>query len=124
MSNISENKNWIPEIMYEDAEEGLSSKIPFIMVPKDEAMPKLLYIFESRETGEFELGPHGDELPIIEMELHQYADMAILKNRLPEYLYDTVRECLGLKPLREAAQGGKKITENIRKNIEERTSPT
>ena len=26
---------WIPEIMYEESEDGISSHIPFIMVPKD-----------------------------------------------------------------------------------------
>ena len=48
--------NWIPEIMYEETEEGTSSHIPFIMVPNDQEMPKLLYVFESKDTGEFEPG--------------------------------------------------------------------
>ena len=43
------SEKWIPEIMYEDSEEG-SSNIPFIMVPENEKMPKLLYVFESRQT--------------------------------------------------------------------------
>ena len=71
---------WIPEIMYEENEEGTSSSIPFIMVPKNETMPNWIYIFESRETGDYEPGPSGESLPIIEMDLHQYADLAILKN--------------------------------------------
>jgi len=112
--------NWIPEIMYEDSEDGLSSKLPFIMVPEKEEMPKILFIFESRDTGEFEPGIDGEELPITEMDLHQYADMAVLKQGLPEDLYNQVRRCLGLQPLRQAAQAGQKITDNIRKNIEER----
>ena len=59
------NDDWIPEIMYEEPsqEEGLSSNIPFIPVPNDQEMPKLLYVFESRETGEFEPGPEGEDLP-------------------------------------------------------------
>ena len=45
--------NWIPEIMYEDDANGMTSKIPFIMVPDNQTMPEVLFIFESRETGEF-----------------------------------------------------------------------
>ena len=113
--------NWYPEIMYEEVEGGTSSKIPFIMVPQEQQMPHLLYVFESRETGEFEPGQNGEELPIIEMDLHQYADMAVLKSRLSESLYDEVRVSLGLEPLRQAATKGSKITESIRKNIQERS---
>ena len=111
------NKNWIPEIMYEDDEHGMTSKLPFIMVPEKEEMPKMLFIFESRNTGEFEPGVDGEELPITEMELHQYADMSILKKGLPSNLYDQVRACLGLEPLRTAAIAGKQITNNIREKI-------
>ena len=72
------SENWVPEIMYEEAQdEGLTSHIPFIPVPPDMEMPSLLYVFESRETGEFEPGPEGEELAVTEMELHQYADMNV-----------------------------------------------
>ena len=107
-------KNWIPEIMYEDDENGMSSKIPFIMVPQEEVMPKMLFIFESRETGEFEPGEEGEPLPIIEMDLHQYADMAFLKKGLSPDLYDKVRSCLGLEPLNQAQKKGSEITDRIR----------
>lgn len=109
--------NWIPEIMYEDSENGMTSNIPFIMVPEDEVMPKMIFIFESRETGEFEPNENGDPVPILEMDLHQYADMLQLKEGLDKETYDKVRVCLGLQPLSEAAVAGKKITENVRKNI-------
>ena len=115
-------QKWFPEIMYEDDENGMTSKIPFIMVPKKEEMPKLLFMFESRETGEYEPGPEGEQLPILEMELHQYADMAVLKNNLPVHVYDMVRQSLGLEPIATAAQKGVKITDNIRKNIGEITN--
>ena len=111
------SKNWIPEIMYEESEEG-SSHIPFIMVPNEETMPRILFIFESRDTGEFEPNEVGDPVPIFEMDLHQYADMLILKEGLDEATYDKVRACLGLQPIREAVAAGKKITENVRKNVE------
>lgn len=111
------SKNWIPEIMYEESEEG-SSHIPFIMVPNEETMPRMLFIFESRDTGEFEPNDMGDPVPIFEMDLHQYADMLVLKEGLDEETYDKVRACLGLQPIRAAVAAGKKITDNVRKNIE------
>lgn len=110
--------NWIPEIMYEDDANGMTSKIPFIMVPKEEEMPKMLFMFESRETGEFEPDSNGEPMPIVEMDLHQYADMAILKSNLSAIDYDKVRVCLGLEPLLKAAELGSKITNKIRKNLE------
>lgn len=114
---MSKKGNWIPEIMYEESDDGMSSNIPFIMVPEKEVMPKMIFIFESRETGEYEPNEQGDPVPILEMDLHQYADMLQLKEGLDEETYDKVRKCLGLEPLRQAASKGKKITENIRKNV-------
>jgi len=111
--------NWIPEILYEDDENGMSSKLPFVMVPEGQEMPKTLFIFESRETGEYEPGDSGEPLPIIEMELHQYADMNFLKTQLSLTEYNNIRRCLGLQPLDQAVDAGKKITNNIRENIKQ-----
>ena len=110
--------NWIPESMYEESDDGLTSNIPFIMVPHNQEMPKVIFIFESSETGEFEPNEDGDPVPIMDMDLHQFADMLTLKEELSESEYDKVRNVLGLQPLREAAQAGKKITDNVRKNLE------
>ena len=112
------SKNWIPEIMYEEGDGGMTSHIPFIMVPQEEEMPRMIFIFESRETGEFEPNEEGDPVPILEMDLHQYADMQQLKDGLDALTYDKVRKCLGLQPLQKAAEAGKKITDNVRKNID------
>jgi len=113
-----EKQHWIPEIMYEDSDEpGFASHIPFVPVPQEEDMPKLLYIFESRETGEVEPGPRGEDLPVTEMELHQYADMAVLKNSLDLQTYDIVREALGLIPMKAAVEKGRDITNEVRINI-------
>ena len=109
--------SWIPEIMYEESDEG-SSNIPFIMVPKNETMPALLYMFESRATGEEEPGLDGNPVPIVEWDLHQYADMAILKENLTSAVYDKVREALGLESMTEAVKKGKKISDKIRGNVE------
>ena len=113
------NKHWIPEIMYEEASEmdAVSSHIPFIPVPQGEEMPRILFVFESRETGEFEPGPEGEELPVTDFELHQYADMAVLKNKLPEDVFDQVRDALGLEPLKTAAEKGRAITAKVRSNM-------
>jgi hypothetical protein len=115
--NVDLTKNWIPEIVYEDDDNGMSSKIPFIMVPQNEEMPKLIFMFESRETGEFEPDAEGEPLPIVEMDLHQYADMSFLKQGLTPTEYDNVRKCLGLEPLISAVKKGQKITNNIRENV-------
>jgi hypothetical protein len=116
------SNNWIPEIMYEDSpDDGLTSHIPFIPVPKNEEMPKMLFIFESRETGEFEPGPTGEDLAVTEMELYQYVDMSVLKRKLQPEVYDLVRAALDLEPLQTAAQKGAEITNNIRLNIGKQT---
>ena len=114
---MAKNNNWVPEIMYEEDNDGLSSHIPFIPVPQGEEMPKLLYVFESRETGEFEPGPEGEDLPVTEMELHQYADMAALKNKLTEDQYNYIRAALGLEPLAVASAIGSIITQNVRNAV-------
>ena len=118
----SSKRDWVPEIMYEEADdEGITSQIPFIMVPAEEHMPKLLYVFESRDTGEVEPGPDGEELPVTELDLHQYVDMAVLKQGLTGEQYDVVRSVLGLEPLNVASVAGHKITEEIRSNLEKVT---
>ena len=112
------SNNWIPEILYEESEDGLTSNIPFIHVPDDELMPQILFVFESRNTGELELGAYGEEEPIVELDLHQYADMKVLKENLAPELYDQVRAALGLEPMAIAVEKGKKITERVRQNVE------
>ncbi len=112
------SNNWVPEIMYEEVDDGISSHIPFIMVPFGETMPKMLFVFESRDTGEQEPNEEGEPVPIFEMDLHQYADMIQLKTGLDTETYNKVRKCLGLEPLQQAIEKGTKITESIRKNLD------
>lgn len=115
----SQFKNWMPEIMYEEGEasEGLTSNIPFIPVPENEKMPMFLFIFESKETGEYEPGPEGEELPVTEMELYQYANMNYLKTRLDTVTFDAVRAALGLETVSSAATKGQALTQRIRDNL-------
>lgn len=110
----SKQKNWIPEIVYEEGE----SQLPFIHVPPGQDDPKLLFIFVSHQTGEFEPGPDGEEIPVLEMDLKQFVDLSLLKSGLSEQEYDKVRSILGLEPLRQAAEKGKKITQSVREKIE------
>lgn len=112
------SKKWVPEIEYEEAEGGITSNIPFISVPEEEEMPKVLFIFESRDTGEVEPGAEGEEVPVFELNLHQYVNMSSLKTGLTAAEYDRVRLVLGLDPLKKAAEAGKQITNNIRKKLE------
>ncbi len=116
--------NWIPEIMYEEAEDGITSKIPFIRVPDDQEMPKILFMFESRDTGEFEPGLDGEEVPVTELDLHQYASMAVLKEKLNWAEYDNVRFALGLEAYKTAAMKGQKITSNVRVAVSEDDTTT
>ena len=110
-------KKWVPEICYEEDANGLSSHIPFIQVPEKQKMPPFLFIFESRETGEYEPGEDGNPLPIYDMDLHQYADMSTLKNNLDSSTYDKVRSALGLEPLGKAISEGQKISAKIKENL-------
>ncbi len=112
-----EKNHWVPEICYEEMDSGVTSNIPFINVPANQKMPGVLFIFESKETGEIEPGEDGSDLPVYEMNLHQYADMETLKTNLTPLEYDRVREALGLEPLQVATEKGKKITDTIRSRV-------
>ena len=118
MSQQPENpRKWVPEIMYEDIGDGLTQSIPFVSVPADKEMPGIVFLFASRETGEFEPGLDGEELPITELDLHQYANLSYIKEALSEEEYDKVRMHLGLDPLRTAVAKGQYITDAVRRNI-------
>jgi hypothetical protein len=88
---MNQNPSWIPEIMYEEG-----SQIPFIPVPADQQMPDLLFVFESRETGEFEPGSDGEESPVFDIDLHQYVNMRFLQDNLDAVAYAQVRQGLKL----------------------------
>lgn len=117
MSNNT-SKNWLPEIVYEELEGGVSSKIPFIHIPEDVEDPPLLFIFLSRKTGEVEPGPEGEEIPVVDMTLHQYIDMQRLQEKLSAEDFDKVRAAVGLESRADAAAKGKRITNNIRTQVE------
>ena len=102
-------RKWVPEICYEEYEESnLSANLPFIQVPIDKEMPDTLFLFGSKETGEFEPDSEGNPQPIMEMELYQFANMKYLQDALSPTDYDLVRTSLGLLPLNEAREKGLK----------------
>ena len=113
--------NWVPEICYEEEVDGISSHIPFIQVPLTEQMTNILYVFESRETGEHEPGLDGNPVPVIQLDLHQYADLNILKSQFDKNSYNNIRIALGLESLDDAIEKGTKITESVRAKIENNT---
>jgi hypothetical protein len=116
---VSDRKsNWLPEIVYEEMEGGSTSKIPFIHIPDDVDDPPLLFIFLTRKTGEVEPGPEGEEVPVVDMTLHQYVDMQRLQEKLSPDVFDQVRAAVGLEPRADAARKGKSITSNIRARVE------
>jgi hypothetical protein len=104
---------WFPEIMYEE-----DSKIPFVPVPVGETMPNVLFMFESRETGEYEPGSDGEPLPIIQFDLYQYANMDVLKSKLSPKDFDIIRHTLGLESVASAAQKGEQVTEKVKNTFE------
>lgn len=114
---MSEKTSWIPEIMYEEDVNGVSQTLPFILVPTNESMPRFLLIWEQRDTGEIEPGPNGEEIPIVEAELRQFARIDVLKDRLSAVDYDKVRAALGLEPLKAAARKGQAITDRVRSSV-------
>lgn len=107
---MSMPRTWMPEIMYEEDAPGQAATLPFILVPAEEDMPIFLMLWEYKETGEIEPGMDGEDQPIVQPELRQYARMDVLKDQLSEDAYDDVRVALGLAPLQAATKAGLKIT--------------
>lgn len=111
---VNAKRKWVPEIMYEEYEEdSISGGLPFIQVPQDKEMPDILFMFGSKDTGQYEPDEEGEAQQIVEMELYQFANMQYLKESLNEATYDKVRLCLGLEPLSDATNKGMKQSEKI-----------
>tara|TARA_Y100001970_G_scaffold293595_1_gene441465 strand:+ start:8564 stop:8932 length:369 start_codon:yes stop_codon:yes gene_type:complete len=121
MSN--DKRKWVPEICYEDYnEENLTGGLPFIAIPKEKEMPNILFFFGSTDTGEFEPDAEGNEQPIVEMELYQFACMKYLQEGLKPEVYDQVRQCLGLLALEEARKRGKEQSIKIATNVQQKNT--
>lgn len=122
-----ENKKkstWVPEVTYEDSDDGQLGNLPLIHVPSGEEMPKFLLIWEATDTGEIEPGPDGEDVPVVQWDLRQYAQMEILKSKLSPDDYDKVRLALGLQPMKEATKQGQAITQRVRENLAQKEMGT
>lgn len=111
-------KKWTPEIFYEENEHGQQETVPLIDVPKEYLMPASLLVWEHRKTGEFEPGEHGQEIEIVERDLHLYVDMHHMKQKLAPEDLDKIRVSLGMKPLAEAQIAGAAISAKVKQNLE------
>ena len=99
------NQRWIPEIFYEETQEGLTKGLPFVNIPKDKAMPSALFICEVRDA----------EDDMKDLAVHMFANMTVLKQELDEESYNKVRSSLGLEDLATATEKGQKITDELSK---------
>ena len=99
------NQKWIPEIFYEESQEGLTKGLPFVSIPKEKAMPSALFICEVRDA----------EDDMKDLAVHMFANMTVLKQELDEESYNKVRSALGLEDLASATEKGQKITDELSK---------
>jgi len=123
MSNVKQPK--LPIILYEENKQGETNLIPYIEVPKNGEMPKVLFVSEYKETGEFEADAQFGSAPIVDMLIHQFVSMSELQKKLDSRTYDKVRLALGLMPLKQARKLGAPILKKVqaaaqahRKNLE------
>lgn len=107
----------VPEILYEAPQYpgAKTSPIPYIDVPKDKKMPPMLFLFESKETGEFEVGDKGTPEPIVDQIPHRYIDLNFLFDRFEKLnmpdMKDQIRLMLGMEKEKVARKlGEEKVT--------------
>lgn len=124
MSQGKHVKAKFPILYYEETEPGEPvNPIPYIEIEdKQDFMPPVLFVHEYRHTGEFEPDEKGNPRPIVDMYMHKYVDMELLKEKLPEDVNDAVRVALGMKPLKEAQATGQQILDKVNSNIEKEES--
>ena len=115
-SKVSKEKFEMPVILYEDTENGAFS-FPYIEVLEGKEMPKVLFMFEYKHTGETEPNDKGKEVPVIDQIPHKFVDMEYLKSVLDEETIDRVRTARGLRPLKEAQILGKPIVDKVLSKI-------
>lgn len=101
---MSEKVNLKVPILYylePEGNEELSGAdlFPYIEVQQDEEFPKVLFVQEWRETGEFELTNEGKQ-SIVDRDIKMFINNDIISSILPEELYAKLREEAGL-PLRK-----------------------
>lgn len=114
---MNKRKMWVPDIIYEEG-----SKIPFVQVEVDKDMPDILHVYEYKMTGEFSPGPEGEDVPHMDVYIHQYIDQEALRAVLDDDTVNRVRKHIGLEPLADAKTKGDQLTSNVVANAEENNS--
>lgn len=116
---MKNDKYEVPTILYEEPKQGHKPSIlPYIEVTQNGKMPPVLFIFEYRQTGEFEPDSNGNPVEIVDQIPHKFVDLELLKEKLPPHLNDMIRTLLGMKPLKEAQKDGQVVLDKVNKNIE------
>ena len=106
--------------MYEESRGGEKTNvIPYIEIGKEEEMPKVLFISEYKETGEFEADAEHGSAPIVDMLIHKYVDLDFLKLKVDAKTFDKIRVSLGMVPLKQAQKDGQKILDKVFSNAQE-----
>ncbi len=115
MSTIKKDKRqeWIPELVYQE-----NSQVPIIDVPVDKDMPNRFFVFEYKHTGEFEPGPDGVEVPIVDVDLHQYFNYNHAKKVLDKDTIEKIRKAFDLEDIKTASEKGSEVINKIKSNIE------
>jgi hypothetical protein len=98
---------WIPEFVYS---EDSNSQLPLVKVPKDKELPSCIFISEAKEPEN-----PDDEVDIF---IRMFISHETLKEKLHPDILDLVRLSIGLKPLQEAFNEGKIMTESIMEVVE------
>lgn len=115
--NKNPKKDWMCDLMYEEG-----SNVPFITVPENKDMPRRLFVYEFKMTGEYEPGPDGQDAPKMDAMIHQYFDYDELAKVLDAETLDKVRLYFGLERLEEARKKGSKLVEKVESNVKEETN--
>jgi hypothetical protein len=100
---MNKRKMWVPEIVYEE-----ESEIPFVQVPVDKDMPDILHCYEYKLTGKFSPGPDGEEVPHMDVYIHQYIDQESIRDVFSDEMVNKLRVHIGLKPLTISKEEGEK----------------
>lgn len=110
---LTEKRNWIPEIYYEEGTDGMAGQFPFVQIPTDKDMPSMLFVLGSKETGDTSPSSSGEPEAIVEMEMYSYVNMQQLQKVMTFESYDQLRILIGLKPLDEATKLGVQQSEKM-----------
>ena len=113
----------LPVLLYEEPHPGEpANPIPYIEIGIEDDMPAVLFVSEYKETGEEEIDPEHGSVAIVDMLIHKYVDMEVLKEKLDPKTNDIVRVALGMRPLGDAQRAGQpildKVSINAQKNLE------